>query len=68
MNWIKRIVYRKLPSSAIIQPGDIYLDNNNCYKTVRYANEEVAGWRVFGAEVYRLRWVREWRKWNVQKP
>lgn len=66
MNWIKRIFYRRLPSNAIMQPGDIYWDEDG-YKTIRYANEDVAGWRVFGAKVYRPRWVREWRKWKAEK-
>lgn len=67
MNWIKRIFYRRLPSQAVMQPGDIYVDDNGAYKAIQHPNEEVAGWRVFGAEVYRLRWVREWRKWKVER-
>lgn len=66
MNWLKRIIYRRLPSHAVMQPGDIYRDGLG-YKIIQHPNEEVAGWKVFGAEVYRLRWRREWRKWKVQK-
>lgn len=70
MPWWKHILYRRLPSQAVMQPGDIYADEDEDgygYKTIRHTNEEPAGWKVLGAEVYRPRWVREWRRWNVQK-
>lgn len=65
MPWWKHIFYRRLPNQAVMQPGDIYADEDG-YKTIRHTNEDPAGWKVLGAEVYRLRWVHEWRKWNVQ--
>lgn len=48
-----------------MQPGDIYADEES-YKIIRHTNEEPAGWKVLGAEVYRPRWQRQWRKWNVE--
>lgn len=64
MNWFKRIFYRRLPNQAVMQPGDIYADEDG-YKTIRHTNEEPAGWKVLCAEVYRPRWKRQWRKWNA---
>lgn len=64
MPWWKRLFYRRLPNQAVMQPGDIHADAG-AFWVIRYANEEPAGWKVLGGEVYRLRWRREWRQWNV---
>lgn len=66
MPWWKRIFYRRLPNQAVIQPRDVCADDDG-YRVIRYANEDPSGWKVLCAEVYRPRWVKQWREWNVKK-